>query len=350
MNTFLEKVILYNLYKINGQRSISSIYHLFNGKKSSQTIQDAHFFHLSSFFNTYKDISRENLDSLVKKFIDSHVIEAESIDHYLLTDIGYNHISSLYEQYPFLNHLNGWKYQYYESFWERLTLFVQVVSNIKHKEIKYAPIQRGKDVQNWVKQFLNSIPFPREELGSLLYRELVHCLDQSTHHDPSVLVIRLSGYNAIGLTDRQASDVLGVEPSLYHFQFLSCLHFLIESIEKDRGRYPLLMMMIEDLQNEIPLTTSTKKTYSLINNGYSIEEVALMRRLKIATIQDHIVEIAINSSLFSIDPYISKEKQRIILETAKDSPSKQLKYIRQLIQDVDYFEIRLVLAKYGDKK
>ena len=51
--TFLQMMILYCLQKINGERTIYSIYHLLHGKKSSQTIQDATFISSSSFFSIH---------------------------------------------------------------------------------------------------------------------------------------------------------------------------------------------------------------------------------------------------------------------------------------------------------
>ena len=62
--TFLQTMILFCLQKINGERTIYSIYHLLKGKKSSQTIQDTHLFHLQPLFQTYTNLSRNELEKI----------------------------------------------------------------------------------------------------------------------------------------------------------------------------------------------------------------------------------------------------------------------------------------------
>ena len=97
------------------------------------------------------------------------------------------------------------------------------------------------------------------------------------------------------------------------------------------------------------MTNSSYRTYKLLGKGYSIEEIAKHRRLQKSTIEDHIVEIALNIDDFSIDAYIDKQSQNRILTAAKQTASKQLKLIRSEVSTANYFEIRLVLAKYGVK-
>ncbi|MFB8735047.1 helix-turn-helix domain-containing protein [Bacillus sp. SL00103] len=44
--------------------------------------------------------------------------------------------------------------------------------------------------------------------------------------------------------------------------------------------------------------------------GFDIEQIAHIRSLKKATIEDHIVELSIHEPSFSIEPYVSIEEQR----------------------------------------
>ncbi len=59
--TFLQTMILFCLQKINGERTIYSIYHLLKGKKSSQTIQDTHLFHLQPLFQTEYELESKRI-------------------------------------------------------------------------------------------------------------------------------------------------------------------------------------------------------------------------------------------------------------------------------------------------
>src|SRR5690606_24344348 len=136
---FLNKIILYCLYKLNGDRTVSSVFHLLNGKKSSQTLQDIRLFGLSSFFKTFEPVSRPVLDIAVETLAESGLIEEISSLHYTVTEQGREEAGKLFSDFPFLTLLNGWKYQNTEVFWEKLSLLVQVASNLVHGVTSYVP-------------------------------------------------------------------------------------------------------------------------------------------------------------------------------------------------------------------
>lgn len=346
---FLYYIVLQCLKKINGERTIFSIYHLLTGKKSSQTIQDAHLFQLTQYFKTYHSMNRQQFEELVNELELREYISCVDEQYYKVTEQAVIFIDKAKIQYSFLQYLDGWRFQGAQHFWERMSLLVQVVSHLSRKETSYIPVQRDKQIQIWLKQFLMSHRINRRELNKQLYKELQYSFENVQNINPSVLVIRLTGYNAIGLTARQASEVLRIEPTLYHYQFQAILHFLMDKIQNNPSYFPLLGTMQKDLRTENPLTQSTRKTYELLNRGHSIEEVGRIRNLKVNTIQDHIVELALQVGSFDITPYIDKDKMRRILDAKDNTTSTQLRYIREIVPDASYFEIRLALTRYGDE-
>lgn len=346
--TFLHGVVLNCLYKINGERTIYSIYHLLNGKKSSQTIQDAKFYQISQYFKTYPKLSREQFDDLISELERVQFVLQTSQQSFLLTEKGLNYLKNFTEEQSFISYLDGYHFQHDDVFWERLSLIVQVASNLKAGEIKYLPVQRDRSVQFWIKHFLMSNKIKRTDLPGVLFDELTCCLEHSRLVDPAILVIRLTGFQNIGKTKKQASEILGLEPSLYHYQFISLLHFIMKEIHENKKKYPLLHHLLIDLHEEVPLTDSARVTLNLINNGFFIEEIAKKRKLKLNTIHDHIVEITLQLHSFNITPYVSENMQKRIELAAKKTTSRQLKHIRQEIEEASYFEIRLVMAKLGD--
>ena len=60
--SYIESIILNCLKQLNGERTIYSIYHLLKGKKTSQTIQDAHLFEITHYFGVYQWFTREDLE------------------------------------------------------------------------------------------------------------------------------------------------------------------------------------------------------------------------------------------------------------------------------------------------
>jgi len=343
----LEHVVLYCLSKLGKERSSSSVFHLLNGKKSSQTIQDSHLFQLDSFFHTAHHLTREQYESIISKLIKHEFIYISSDQRVVISESGQLLIHELYSMYPFLKNLQGGRYHNCLQFWERLSLLIQVCSNQINNQTSYIPVQKNKNTQNWIKHLFatsegNSKNFPHE-----LLRELQALLESSEPKiDPSVLVARLSGFESIGLTEMQTIEMLGIEENNYRFQFQALLHFLMSSIEENPSAYPLLakMAVTDEFQQ---LTASAKKTFELIKKGKGIVEIGRIRKLKESTIQDHIVEIALFVNGFNIDRFVEVPLQERIKEAIQKASSKQLRKIREII-DVDYFQIRLVIAKFGD--
>lgn len=346
--SFLFFIVLYCLEKMNGERTVYSIYHLLTGKKSSQTIQDAHLFQLTPFFKTYRTMKRGQFDEWIRALEALHLIVKKGEQQYGVTENGKRFLRENGEKHKFVHHLNGWTYQQSDVFWERLTLMVQVVSHLKQNETSYIPIQRNRQTQEKIKGFLRGSGVKREQLAFVVFEELSACLEETEEVDPAVVVIRMTGYGRIGLTENQACEALNMEPILYHYQFLAGLHQLMKHIFHQRTRYPFLYALIKDLQAEKPLTESTKKTFELLKKGYILAEISQMRKLKISTIQDHIVELTIQLEDFDILPFVDSGKITEILEARRKAGSKQLRQIRELVPEADYFEIRLVMTKFGE--
>lgn len=347
-SSFIEIVILFCLKRIKDERSIFSILHLLNGKKSSQTIQDAHFFQLTNFFQTFVDLTRSDIESFMKKYEQLEWIKEVSEHHFLLTHFGEENLNEFLHKTPIPKYLNGWKYHNTtKEFWERFSLLVQVVSQLNKNHKKYIPVQRNLDVHLSIKKLLRETKQPKNNIAKLLHDEIMYCM-QDAEIDPSFLILRLTGYNQIGWTEKQAAEILKVDIYYFHFNFLSILHFMLNKILSNKKDYPILSLLINNSAVEVPLTQSTRRTYELIEKGYSIEEIAEIRKLKKSTIEDHLVEITLNIANFNISLYVNEEKQEMIKKIARNLPSKQLKQIRDRVENATYFEIRLVLAKYGD--
>ncbi len=341
-------IILYSLQKLNGERTISSIFHLLHGKQSSQTIQDAFLYRLTPFFNTFPYLSRQELAEMIAFFKTNEWIGSTSDDHYLLTEKGKNALNGFLIEKPIPLYLDGMNMQKQSlTFWERLSLLVQVISYLQKRDSKYIPIQRNPETIHCIRTFLKQNRYNRERLGLSLYNELVSCLVKGQSINPNFLVVRLSGYHSIGLTLEQAAQKFNLETTQFYYEFLNILHFMVTEIQHKPETYPILSALIEPSQGRV-LTQSAEKTLELLQRGYSQSEIVKIRQLKEGTIEDHIVELALKITNFSIEPYITKEKQAKIKTAVSKSQSKQLKVILNMVKDATYFEIRLVLAKYGD--
>ncbi|MDQ0271117.1 helix-turn-helix domain-containing protein [Cytobacillus purgationiresistens] len=344
--SYTEIVILHCLQRIEGQRTVYSVFHLLNGKKTSQTIQDAHLFHLSAFFHLFPSLTRKEFTDYIKRMENEQlIIQKEDLhfvvpkrDHWKAVD------ANILPKY-----VDGWRYhRYSRMLWERISLLVQVISHLNKQNQKYLPIQTKKELHVWLKKYLVQSKMSREDLAQGIYNELYTCLSHDDDINPVIFVIRLTGFNKIGLTASQAAEKLKMENDVYHIHFLNILHCILQKADESPEKFPLLNRLMTDVDKLTSLLTiSASRTYRLIQKGFALDEISISRNLKRGTIEDHIVEIALNISDFKIDQYVSQLKQQLIVEASKKLTSKQLKHIRQSVPEADYFEIRLVLAKNG---
>lgn len=346
--TYLETVVLSILKRINGERTIYSLFHLLQGKRSSQTIQDAHLYKITPYFHSYPSVTREGLEQMINRLQHRGLVEEIADTKVILTRKGDATLEKQLSEYRLPDYLNGWKYhQVTDSFWERLTLLIQVSSNLINHERSFIPVRNKRETLTWVKQYIKQQNEDRYKLAARLYGELISALDNE-RTKPELVVIRLTGYRKIGLTTMQAAEWIGLETAHYHFEFLNCLHAMFDKVQKNSHAYPLLNGLIKKAERNVPLTISTDKTYKLIQKGYALEEIAAVRNLKRSTIEDHVVEIALSIKEFNIDYYVPLNKRERILQAAQRNSAKKLKQIKEQVADASYFEIRLVLAKYGD--
>ncbi|MGM0846003.1 MAG: helix-turn-helix domain-containing protein [Bacillota bacterium] len=351
--TYIEAVFLHCLKEIKGERTIFSIFHLLKGKRSSQTIQDAHLYSLTSLFYSYPIIDRESFRKMAlglseKKLIVETEIETEK---YILTEEGLQRLSAFFKEKSFPSSLNGWLYgNTVEYLWKRLSLLIQVLSHYIRASQHYYPVQREREVQNWIKLFLNDPPVSLKNLNFALYTDIVSLAkQQSFPDDPEILVSRLTGGEYIGLTRGQAAEKSGLEEDEYWYRFLNILHYTAAEVTAQREKFPILYSIVSDLVPEITLTQSSEETYKLLKRGYEVKRISKIRGLKDSTIEDHLVEIALNDKGFSIDRFVPEQDMEQILQKAREINMRKLKPIKDALPQLSYFQIRLTLARYGDQ-
>lgn len=344
--TQIEGIILYCLRNIKNERTIYSIFHLLKGKKSSQTIQDAHLFSMKQFFGILEPITRENFEKIISDMLDKNLIMDCGGQRFITQPLG----KSALQGYKIPNFLNGWDFhQFTQLVWERLSLMVQVASNLEYDETNYIPIQKSPPVHVWIKSVLKESSISRKEFSRQLYNELMACFNGAKEMTPSVVVFRLTGFQKIGLTAEQAAKKMKLDNVDYHLEFIHTLHYMIQRIRTNEEQFPLLAYLLQGFTNNEELTISSRKTWNLLEKGFAPDMIARLRNLKQSTIEDHLVEFALHINHFRIDDYVDQELQNEILEISRLQETRQLKVIRDNVKRATYFQIRLVLAKYGEQ-
>ncbi len=331
------EVILAIMKTVNRQRTISSPYHLLKGKKSGQTIQDIGYFGLYPYFGVMPRLDKKAYDQVVQGFFSQG---------YLLANDQVIELSEKALAIPLpTSSLNGWKYRGNEVlFFKRLSLVVQTLSHISQQVKTFDPVVGNEEVQAWVKFYLNQIQFRDHAVIVAFKNELVTTLSETpvseTHK--MILMDRISGYSLSGLTWQQIAEAKNLSVLDVQLMAVEALHAWMSLIEQTRS--PLLIKLLDGVIQQSSLTDTAKRTEKLLNRGFTLEQVASLRQLKTSTIEDHIVELAMNEPHFDYEPFISSTLYQEIINESRRLKTKRLREIKEYLPTASYFQIRLALA------
>lgn len=343
--------LLYCFRQLQGDRTISSIFHLLTGKRSTQTLQDAKLFRLENYFGIYPTLERSQYLNVLRDLNKQEYITV-SDQQVILTSKGESYLEHYAHMLGEIKHLNGYRYSTESTvFWERLLLYIQTVSNLLYNENRFLPIIESEPTIQWVKKYYYHHKNHLKDHFHALYEDIVTIFSKLPSNHRDIMTSCLSGYQLFGKTKSQLADSFHLTEHDIHLIMENSLHFMLRDIWNEKESYRVIKDFIPiKRESSKPLTESAQITLKYLENGFSIKEISFKRNLKISTIQDHIVEIAVMDSEFPITTFVSEDLQQIIIEVIKKMKTRRLKVIKEALPPmVDYFMIRLVLAKYDGK-
>lgn len=337
----IQFILLQIFHKLNKQRTVSAAFHLLKGKRSGQTIQDVGIFRLHPYFALLPKLSRPVFDEEVKKMF-PHLVVIHEDGTFTLTEEGVQRA----KDNPMLQ-FNGWHYRGNEHlFFSRLMLVVQSLSHYKNGQISFSPIIKDETTQRWVRSYLLWGNYQSGNMNALFFDEVLKSLKQAalSEQQHTILMYRLTGYKVTGWTWQQLANTYKTELLDIQLHYIEALHKWLHTIETN-AHYTLLQKMAEHIKITAVLTSSANETAILFRQGYSIQQISQIRRLKQNTIEDHLVEWALNDSSFSIEQFVTLEDQALVSQIVDAYDTKKLKVLYEIIGHLSYFQLRLILAK-----
>lgn len=335
-----QNILSYILHKLQKERSVSAPYYILIGKRSGHSIQDVGYFQLHPYFCILPKLSKKVYDEYIKQLIkQGKIIEND--------DGTFTFIMEELEKSTNL-FFDGWHYRGNEHlFFSRLSLIVQTLSHKRKGTMNFIPIQKDVKIQNWVRHFLLAHGYQNEKLHEKLYKEITESFHQlqTDERGKNIVVSRLTGFEMPGFTWSQLAANEKLEELDVQLLYISCLHEWLNEINKNASNYPLLSKISEGIRFIQPLTGSAAETAKLFQQGYSIEQISFIRKIKESTVEDHLVELAMNDQQFNIYQFISKEDAEIVLQISKQYNTKKLKVIHERVPHLTFFQLRLALTR-----
>ncbi|WLV23464.1 helix-turn-helix domain-containing protein [Aciduricibacillus chroicocephali] len=347
----LKQAILHALIGMSGSRSSAAAYHLITGRSSIQTKQDVHLFHLEKLYGVYPGLPKVAFEQIIHQSQIEGIIELtfgerESVN---VKEAGYIWLKELPER-PF-SYFNGLKYgRLANQFMQRLLLLIQTVSNMGGGNNRFIAVTDDRNAINWVRSYYTRIRGKEMEFLEQIYEELLEVLKGFLSNEAEIFTARLSGYEYYGLSLEQLAQQYKMTYSDMHLLLIAIHHEMLRLIEENIKMFPILRACAESVGNTKTVAGSTAVTKQMLDVGMEAQEIAQQRNLKLNTIHDHIVEIALHEPEFNVESYLSKEKESKIQQMIRNSKTSKLKEIKEMLNDdTDYFQIRLALARMERK-
>lgn len=178
-------------------------------------------FQISFLFGIYKSLNRADYNQEVAKLLQTDLVQGIHDNTYVLTTAGNVQLNKWEGDFAFPTYLNGLHYgEIGETFWKRLSLIVQTISNLQQANTKFIPIQQDTEIMMWVKRFLTGIPYMRSELAKRLWKEMHTLLQKNNPVEATIVIYRLTGYKRIGCTFTTISGN-------YETRYISSVFFIL---------------------------------------------------------------------------------------------------------------------------
>lgn len=342
----LDGVILTGSISIQTNRSRAAIYNILIGTKAIQTVLDVHLYRLQRLYGIYPSLLRKEFDEHVDKLIHTGHLFLIEQNKLQITDKGKKHLQSCEKLWPF-QYFNGIKYaRLSSSFIERLLLAIQTFTNKQAGSSRFIPVIDKPEVYKWVKAFYNKHRRDTKMILTGLFTELSQLLQKVPNMEASLFVDRLTGFNRYGRTFHQLHKKYAIHHIDVKLYLEAITHKLLSEVHYHKDTYHILHKFIQDFSPPHFLTTSANHTFDMYKKGIKAHEIALVRNLKLNTIYDHLVEIALYDPVFPYSDYVDQTEAASILWAIEATSSFKLKDIKSLMdQHITYFQIRLVLTQ-----
>ncbi len=288
----------------------STLYHILVGKRTASILFKAHSYHIINFFSVFPHLQREQYDKMIHHFIAKGWIKAEIADEdFYLSAQGKTEIESYFSNhfYPTnLNQLTQGKAT--KEFWKKVLFLTQVLSELRYKNKRYLPIDKEWKSQLWVKDWLKRNRLDKQELAISYGKEWVQVLKEMDSFDAEIIVSQLTGHAKFGKTSTQLATKLRIEPMEVAFLLQHAIIQLMDKVGNKKETYPLFYLIYQECVGNrySSLSQSTKLTAHYLEKGISIEEIAMKRKLKVNTISEHVIELAIIFPDFEVAGFIPR--------------------------------------------
>lgn len=219
-------------------------------------------------------------------------------------------------------------------------LALQVVSEAAHRENRYYPVTTDPGVQAIVKAWFRRFYGPT--LGQTIYEGLQAFLASLPDELAQIFVQSLTGYQFPGQTDVQLATTFKRSPveMLVIRRDLTCRWIIWLGQHQTDPLWALLATLVK----ASPVSSSAQRTFQDFLQAGDLEMISNRRHLKLSTVREHLLEVAIFTPDFPFDRLLTKTVSQQLTTIFTHQPvltSWQFAQVQAVMPQLDFFYFRL---------
>lgn len=234
---------------------------------------------------------------------------------------------------------NRHTYESIQTTFQVIQLLIQTFSHGEHHTFSFIPVSQLTNVQEKTKKLFNYIKQTNQEIAfkNEIY-DLFKKLNSRNCH--SIIHYFLQGFDETMYTNQQVTLIEHISEEELFVLKMNDLVEIIQIIE-DENSFPILNQTIL-----LPtLSQNAKWTYTLIMQGYKMVQIADIEKVKVNTIEDHILELFIKGYLHDYSKFEGKMSYQLFKNFYLNHPGQKLKHYKTAFPEMSFFEIKLAMVR-----
>lgn len=318
---------------------LNSIYHILTGKRTASVLLSAVRSNLEAYFGLFPKLKQDWFIKKIDKLTKYGLIERYN-EEYSITEKGRTLKETYFATHQQVTQTNQLRYAVIVSLFKKRVLFLsQVLSEVRHQNSHYLPIEKRVAEQTWLKSILKSLGEPKGIIAEKMGHEWLLLLEQTSIDNKALFIQQLEGNGQMRKTAGQLASETNLEEAevvvSWHQGWLKIVAYL----EENKAETPIFTTLYQELTANGGLCSqSVQETYRYLVQGDSPKQIGDKRRLKASTIHDHLSEMALIYAAFPFERFLDDRMLAYIDQAITAGEIKSYQEIQAEFLDIPFLK------------
>lgn len=341
-----DEMFLLRLFAAGKPLKETSVFYILQGKRTASMLYRAVDYSLEPIFGFLPKLDRTTYQKKLHHLITVNYLSfMEESQELVLTAEGKAALEAYFAEHYEPLHLNWLTEGKTVTDFQKVIYFLtQIFSEARYSNKRYIPIEKNTVIQQWVKRWLHRQSKPPHELGVQFGSEWKKVLSQLEPNNAVIVVQLMSGHGSSGFTRAQIAQQLHLEETEIRVRLLDTLNFIVQYSLANKEAVPLFASILLELRqkNQKGLSKSALDTLVLLQQGYSLEQICQIRKLKKSTVSEHIIECVIVEPSMKVCDFIPEEVYGALQQLFEKRPHLTHQEAAEIIPDMEFYWFRIM--------